>query len=75
MIIVGHIILQNVVSQDVIDVLLKALILRLIMIISINKEKDKEDIISTWTCLLIWFDFYVVGMYFYYSCVIVMILS
>ena len=67
MIIVDHVILQNVASQDVINVLLKAFILRLIMIISTNKERDKEDNITAVTCLLIGFEFYLVVMYLYYS--------
>ena len=63
MIIVRHVILQKVVHQDVVHVILKGFVLKLIMIISINQEKDKEDNIRAGACLLIVFDFCVVVIF------------
>ena len=63
MIIVRHVILQKVMNQDVISVILKAFVLKLIMIISVNKEKDKEDNIRAGACLLIVFVFCVVVIF------------
>ena len=41
-IIIWHVILQHVVTQDVINMILISFVLKLIMIISINKEKTKK---------------------------------
>ena len=62
-IVVEHVILQNVVDLDGINATLKMIISKLNTIINVNKQKDTEENIRVDARLLIGFEFYVVIMY------------